>query len=182
GFTTYFEGRIMETVYGRPYFDMLAVLGRQELDDLLKELGPDSPDTRLHLDLAGRDPDEGTSEVAYDKGALFLRLLEQSVGREKFDAFLRTYFETFAFQSMDTARFVQYLKQQLLGGDEALAQQLQIDAWIYGPGLPANAPQPRSEAFVAVDQAAQTFAAGTPAAQLSTAGWTTHHWLHFLHS
>jgi len=181
GFTVYFEGRIMEAVYGRPYFDMLAVLGRQALDDVLKELGPESPDTRLHLDIAGRDPDEVTSDIAYEKGALFLRMLEQAVGREKLDRFLRTYFDTFAFQSMDTARFAQYLKQQLLAGDEALAQKLQIDAWLYNPGLPSNAPQPRSEAFASVDQAVQGFTAGTPAAQLATAGWTTHHWLHFLH-
>ncbi len=180
GFTVYFEGRIMEAVYGRPYADMLAVLGRQDLEDVLKELGPESPDTRLHLDIKDRDPDEVTSDVAYEKGALFLRMLEAAVGRAKLDAFLRSYFDTFAFQSMDTARFVAYLKQQLLGGDEALAQQLQIDAWIYGPGVPANAPQPYSEAFVAVDQAVQAFAAGTPAAQLTTAGWTTHHWLHFI--
>jgi leukotriene-A4 hydrolase len=180
GFTTYFEGRIMEAVSGRPYADMLAVLGRQDLEDALEELGADSPDTALHLSIAGRDPDEVTSDVAYEKGALFLRLLEQSAGREKFDRFLRTYFDTFAFQSMDTARFVQYLKQQLLGGDEALAQQLQIDDWIYQPGLPSNAPQPRSEAFASVDQALQALTAGTPAAQLTTAGWTTHHWLHFL--
>ena len=182
GFTTYFEGRIMEAIYGRPYFDMLAVLGRQALEDALKELGPASPDTRLRLDLAGRDPDEVTSDVAYEKGALFLRLLEQSVGREKFDAFLRTYFDTFAFQSIDSARFVQYLKQNLLGGDEALAQKLQVDAWVYNPGVPANAPQPHSEAFVPVDQAAKAFAAGAPASQIPTTGWTTHHWLHFLQS
>jgi leukotriene-A4 hydrolase len=180
GFTTYFEGRIMEAVYGRPYSDMLAVLGRQDLEDVLKELGPESPDTSLHLSLAGRDPDEGVTDVAYEKGALFLKMLEQAVGREAFDRFLRSYFETFAFQSMDTARFVDYLKRQLLGGDEARAQQLQIDAWIHGPGVPANAPQPRSEAFAPVDQAVQTFAAGTSAAQLSTTGWTTHHWLHFI--
>ncbi|MBW8874758.1 MAG: M1 family metallopeptidase [Acidobacteria bacterium] len=181
GFTTYFEGRIMEAVYGRPYFDMLAVLGRQVLADTIQEVGGiDSPDTRLHLDLAGRDPDEGTSDIAYEKGALFLRLLEQSVGREKFDRFLHTYFDTFAFQSMDSARFVQYLKQNLLGGDEAQAQNLQIDAWVFSPGLPSNAPEPHSEAFVPVDQAVKSFAGGAPAAQISTSAWTTHHWVHFL--
>jgi leukotriene-A4 hydrolase len=181
GFTDYFERRIMEAVYGRPYSDMLAVLGRQDLDTAVKDAGGiDSPDTRLHLDLAGRDPDEGTSDIAYEKGALFLRLLEDSVGRERFDAFLRGYFDTFAFQSMDTARFVQYLKQNLLNGDEALARKLQIDAWVYNPGIPANAPKPHSDAFTAVDRAVQAFDAGTPAAQLTTTGWTTHHWLHFL--
>ncbi|HEX4966022.1 MAG TPA: M1 family metallopeptidase [Thermoanaerobaculia bacterium] len=180
GFTTYFEGRIMEALYGRPYFDMLAVLGRQDLADAFQELGATSPDTQLHLNLAGRDPDEGTGDVAYEKGALFLRLLEQTVGRAKFDNFLRTYFGTFAFQSMDSARFVQYLKQNLLGGDEALTQQLQIDAWVYSTGLPSNAPEPHSEAFVPVDKAAKSFADGAPASQISTTGWTTHHWIHFL--
>jgi len=180
GFTTYFEGRIMEAVYGRPYFDMLAVLGRQDLAEAFQELGSTSPDTQLYLNLAGRDPDEGTGDVAYEKGALFLRTLEASVGREKFDRFLRTYFDTFAFQSMDSARFVQYLKQNLLGGDEAQAKNLQIDAWVYSPGLPTNAIEPHSEAFLPVDQAVKSFAGGAPASQISTTGWSTHHWLHFL--
>ncbi len=180
GFTTYFEGRIMEAVYGRPYFDMLAVLGRQDLADAFQELGATSPDSQLYLNLAGRDPDEGTGDVAYEKGALFLRTLEAAVGREKFDRFLRTYFDTFAFQSMDSARFVQYLKQNLLGGDEAQAKNLQVDAWVFSPGLPTNAIEPHSEAFVAVDQAVKSFAGGAPAAQIKTAGWTTHHWVHFL--
>ena len=181
GFTTYFEGRIMEAVYGRPYFDMLAVLGRQELDDAIKDAGGlDSPDTRLHLDAAGRDPDEVLGDIAYEKGALFLRLLEQAEGRQKFDAFLRTYFETFAFQSMDSARFVAYLKHNLLNDDPAVEKRLQIDAWVFSTGIPANAPRPRSEAFAAVDRAVKGFAGGTPAGQLVTTGWTTHHWVHFL--
>jgi leukotriene-A4 hydrolase len=179
GFTTYFEGRIMEAVYGRPYADMLDVLGRQDLQTALNDLGPESPDTHLHLSLAGRDPDEGMADIAYEKGSAFLTMLEQAVGRQKFDRFLRGYFEKFAFQSMDTVGFVQYLKEQLLGNDEALAQRLQIQQWIYGPGLPANAVQPRSEAFTAVDQAVQAFTAGTAAAQIATNGWSTHHWLHF---
>jgi leukotriene-A4 hydrolase len=180
GFTTYFESRIMESLYGKEYADMLAVLGRQDLQREIDDKGADSPDTHLFLSLAGRDPDEGTSDIAYEKGALFLRMLEQAVGREKFDRFLRTYFDTFAFQSMDTRRFVEYMKQNLLGGDEARAAQLQLDAWIYGPGVPANEPQIRSAAFARVDQAVAAFGQGTPPASLQTTGWTTHHWLHFL--
>jgi leukotriene-A4 hydrolase len=176
GFTTYFEGRIMEAVYGRPYFDMLAVLGRQDLDDTIEELGAGSPDTHLHLQLAGRDPDAGMNSIAYEKGALFLRTIEQAIGRERFDRFLRTYFDTLAFQSMDTARFVEYLNAQL----PDLAQKLRVEEWIYGPGVPASAVQVRSEAFASVDQALQAFAAGTPASGLQTSNWTTHHWLHFL--
>ncbi|HYG62855.1 MAG TPA: M1 family metallopeptidase [Thermoanaerobaculia bacterium] len=181
GFTTYAEGRIMEALYGNEYADMLAVLGRQDLDDAFEEMGgPQSPDTHLFLALAGRDPDEGTSNVAYEKGALFLRMLEQAVGREAFDRFLRGYFDSHAFQSIDTTRFVALLKRDLLGGNAQRYASLRIDQWIYGPGVPDNAPQPRSTAFAAVDAAVAAFAKGTPAAQLGTQGWTTHHWLHFL--
>ena len=45
GFTTYFEGRIMEAVYGKDYSDMLAVLGRQDLGDILDGAGRRSPRT-----------------------------------------------------------------------------------------------------------------------------------------
>jgi aminopeptidase N len=180
GTATYFEGRIMEAVYGRPYFEMQAVLDRQDLDAALRELGPDSPDTRLHLDLAGRDPDEGGGDVAYQKGALFLRTLEEAVGRPAFDRFLHGYFERFAFQSIDSASFVRYLQQQLFAAHPELAARVPVDAWIYGPGVPPGAVQPRSPAFAPVDQAIAAFVSGAPAARLTTAGWNTQQWLHFL--
>src|SRR5690606_16498402 len=56
------------------------------------------------------------------------------------------------------------------------------EAWIYGPGLPANAAPATSEAFARVEAQAAAFATGTPPAKLATAGWTTHEWLHFLQS
>jgi leukotriene-A4 hydrolase len=186
GFTTYVEGRIMEALYGKDYADMLAVIGREDLKGTFEDLGgPTSPDTRLHLELAGRDPDEGMSDVAYEKGKLFLRTLEQAVGRQRFDKFLRGYFDTFAFQSMDSARFVDYLKKNLLGGDEAKARELKVQEWVYEPGIPDNAVEVRSAAFEKVDQAVAAITnpgQGTPASQLQTQGWTTHHWVHFLRS
>jgi leukotriene-A4 hydrolase len=180
GFTVYLERRIMEALYGRDYADMLAVLGRQDLEDTLREKGPESPDTRLHLDLAGRDPDDGVSNVPYEKGALLLATIEASVGRERFDRFLRGYFDAFAFQSMDSRRFVVYLETHLLDTHPGLAQSLRLDEWVNGPGLPATAITVRSAAFARVDQAVMAFAQGTPAARLDTKGWTTHHWLRFL--
>lgn len=163
---------------------MLSVLGRQDLEEAFTELGgPASPDTRLHLELAGRDPDEGSGTVAYEKGALFLRTLEQAVGRQRFDKFLRGYFDTFAFQSIDSARFVDYLRKNLLAGDEAKFRDLKIQEWVYEPGIPSNAVEVRSTAFAQVDQAVAAISAGgqgTPASQIQTQGWTTHHWVHFL--
>jgi aminopeptidase N len=180
GFTTYFERRIMEALYGKEYTDMLAVLGRQDLQAAIDELGADSPDTNLFLNLAGRDPDEATGDISYEKGALFLRTIEETVGRERFDKFLRSWFDSHAFQSMDTARFVAYLQENLLKDQPGLAEKLQIDKWIYGPGVPANEAKIRSTALAQVDQQVKAFAQGTPAAQLQTQNWTTHHWLHFL--
>jgi leukotriene-A4 hydrolase len=181
GFTVYFERRIMEALNGKDYAAMLAVLGRQDLDRTLAELGAQSPDTRLALDLAGRDPDDGATLIAYEKGALLLATIEASVGRQRFDQFLRAYFSTFAFQSMDTPRFLAYLHAHLLDASPGLAESLRLDEWVYGPGVPATAVAPHSSAFAEVDRAAADFTAGAAAAQLPTAAWNTQQWLRFLH-
>jgi aminopeptidase N len=180
GFTVYLERRIMEALHGKDYADMLAVLGRQELDATVREKGADSPDTRLHLDLAGRDPDDAVSDVAYEKGALLLATVEAAVGRQRFDRFLREYFDAFAFQSMDTRRFAAYLKAHLLDASPGLAASLRLDEWLYGSGLPATAVTVRSANFMRVDQALAAYGRGTPPAGLETKDWTTHQWLRFL--
>src|SRR5207247_11040935 len=56
GFTVYFENRIMEAIYGRDYYEMLARLGMQDLELIVDEVGKDSRDQHLRLDLRGRDP------------------------------------------------------------------------------------------------------------------------------
>ena len=180
GFTVYLEHRTMEAIAGRDYSEMLAQLAKQELTEEIDALGAASPDTRLLLDLAGRDPDDGMTNIAYDKGYFFLRLLEETVGREKWDAFLRKYFDTFAFQNMTTARFVAYLRENLIQGDKALEDKLKIDEWVYSAGLPSNAPQVRPKEFERVEAQVKAWTEGTPAKDLNTQNWTTHHWLHFL--
>ena len=180
GFTNYAERRIMEVLYGKDYADMLAVLGRQDLQTAIDELGADSPDTRLYLNIGTRDPDEVTGDVAYEKGALFLQTIEQAVGRAKFDPFLRSWFDSHAFQSTDTAHFVAYLQEHLLKDNPELADRLKIDSWVYGPGVPPNEAKIHSTLLAQVDRQVQAFAQGTPAEQLQTQGWTTHHWLYFL--
>ncbi len=180
GFTTYFEHRIMEKLYGKDYEEMLAQLSYESLEHDLHDLGPSSADTHLHLNLKGRDPDEGMTAIAYDKGHYFLRTMEHLVGRERWDAFLRSYFDKFAFQSMTSDRFVDYLKNQLIKGDEALAQKLKVEDWVYGPGIPDNVVTVRSREFEKVEAQLSAWQKGTPAVKLQTKNWTTHHWLHFL--
>jgi hypothetical protein len=178
GFTSYFENRIMEEVYGAEYARMLESLSRRGLADELGELP--AADQHLYLDLEGRDPDDGMTAIAYDKGAAFLRTIEVAVGRERFDAFLRQYFDEHAFEPMTTERFLAYLDAHLIQGDAELEARIQPDAWVYGPGLPPNAASVTSEAFAHVEAQADAFVAGTAPENLETEEWTTHEWLHFL--
>ncbi len=180
GFTVYFERRIMEELYGKEYADMLHVLGYQDLQQTLDDLGWDSEDTRLKLNLAGRDPDEGLTDIAYEKGNLFLVNMEQAVGRERFDAFLNKYFQAFAFKSTDTDRFLEYLRLELVIGDTLLAEKINTEGWIFTPGLPEGHPTPSSARFASVEQAMDSWKGGVPAAQLQTQDWTSHEWLHFI--
>jgi aminopeptidase N len=179
GFTTYIESRIMEELRGKQYADMLRLLGRQDLDRTVTELGgPRSPDTRLQLDLTGRDPDDATTDVAYEKGSALLQTIESVVGRDRLDKFLRGYFDRFAFQPMSSERMVAYLKENLLSPEEA--EKVNLQAWIYEPGIPANAPAITSNAFTEVEKQVAAWKSGSAAAKLSTSEWSTHEWLHFL--
>lgn len=178
GFTVYFEKRIMESLYGREYAEMLNVLGYQDVQHTIDRLGANSPDTHLKLALDGRDPDDGMTDIAYEKGYLFLRWLEELVGRERFDAFLKEYFATFAFQTMTTDKFIDYLESNLLS---EMKTRPDIESWIFKPGLPANHPRASSTLFDAVDLARSAWVQGKmSAAALPGAQWSTHEWLHFL--
>ena len=176
GFTTYFEHRIIEKLYGREYSEMLWQLGLTEVKDELATLPPG--DQHLYIDLTGRDPDEAPG-IVYEKGALFLRRIEEAVGREQWDAFLREYFASHAFQSMDTRRFLEYLHEKLPAADQKVA----LNEWINGPGLPKSTPAPRSEAFAKVEAQATGFAGGSIAAvAIPVANWSSHERVHFIQS
>jgi aminopeptidase N len=179
GFTTYLERRILEAVYGRPREEMEAALGLRDLNEEIATL--EDRDEIMHIDLKGRDPDDGSTDIPYEKGALFLRHLEETFGRARFDQFLKSYFNHFAFQSITTDQFVAYLQANLLDKDPGLAAKVPVDEWINKPGLPATAPKPTSPAFVRVEeQAKRWLSREIPVAKLPTARWTTQEWLHFL--
>jgi leukotriene-A4 hydrolase len=182
GFTTYFENRIMEALYGPERAAMLQVLGRRELLNELHELAGHPADQILHIDLTGRAPDDGATPIPYEKGAAFLRLVEHTVGRPRFDDWLRGYFSRHAFTSVTTAQFLEDFREYLIQDDANLEKQLRVDEWIEEPGLPSNALQPTSVAFQRVEAEAKRFESGTPPEDLATAGWTTQEWQHFLGS
>jgi leukotriene-A4 hydrolase len=177
GFTSYFENRIMEALYGPARAAQEQALSFADLESAVAELGARAPGTRLHGD-AG--PDDGVSGIVYDKGAAFLRTIERIVGRARFDAYLRSYFDRHAFQPMTSARFLADLRANLVRGDAALEQRLDLDNWVYRPGLPANAARPDPAAFAAVDRALFAFNAGGAPAAVPYAGWNSAERLRFL--
>ncbi|QBZ97602.1 hydrolase/aminopeptidase [Flavobacterium sangjuense] len=151
GFTTYVEHRIGEEVFGVDEAKMQDVLSRKVLQNNLEELGNDSPDTRLKIDTSGKNPDDGLSDIPYEKGYALLQTIEAAVGRKKFDAFITNYFNDHAFQSITTEEFVSYFNKNLIKGDKRLADKIKLEDWIYKPGIPSNIITPVSEDFNAID-------------------------------
>lgn len=180
GFTVYFERRIMEAVEGRDYSEMLAMLGHQDLEKEVASIGHTAKDTHLELHLMGRNPDDGLTDIAYEKGYFFLRLIEETVGREDFDLFLKNYFQSNAFTVMTTDKFLWLLEENLLSKHQGSKEKIDIEAWVHGPGIPANCPKVSSDKFVKVDKELQKFMSGAKASTLQTKLWSTHEWLHFL--
>ncbi len=178
GFTVYFERRIMERVYGAERAAMERQLARA---DLVRDMAAMEPWQQvLYTDLDGRHPDDGFSSVPYDKGALFLERLEELFGRERFDTFLRRWFDGHAFQSVDTRTFRRFLERELLEREPALADTLDVERWITAAGLPEDAPDPRSTLLERVDEQVARWRTEARAEVLSTRAWSTQEWLHFL--
>jgi hypothetical protein len=144
----------------------------------MKDLPP--RDQILHVDLRGRHPDDGVTDVPYVKGALFLQRLEEVFGRGRFDRFLRSYFDSHAFRSIDTEQFVAYLRKVLFAQDQDLARGIDLAKWLGQPGIPEDAPYPQSKALLDVDRQIERWKQGAAPAELETRGWVTHQWLHFL--
>jgi aminopeptidase N len=179
GFTSYFENRIMEAIYGPKRAAQEAALSFDDMEKAFAEEGRNAPITRLNLPKEQAIADGGASGIIYDKGAVFLRTIERTVGREKWDAYLRSYFDRHAFQPMTSALFLADLRKNLVRGDKALEDKLQLDRWVYQPGLPSNVARPDPAAFATVDKAVSAFSGGG-AVPAAFGQWTTAEKLRFL--
>ncbi len=178
GFTVYMERRILERLYGRRRAEMEAVLGTQ---DLAEEFARLDPTDQVLAQVNQQDPNIGYSQVPYEKGALFLRTIEEAVGRPRFDTFLKGYFEHFAFQSITTLQFVEYLERNLLNEYPGISATLAVNEWLHGPGLPAGASLPTSDVLEKVEkQAAGWLRDEVSLRDVHTSGWSTREWLRFL--
>lgn len=179
GFTTYVQGRITEAVYGKPLANEEALLSARALQKSLSGMSANAQ--KLAPDPRGIGADDALSDVAYDKGSWFLRTLEQRFGRTPFDNYLKGYFGHFAFQSITTEQMLDYLKPNLIEKYPGKMSWDEVKAWVYGEGIPKDAPLPDSPRFNAIDQERTDFLAGTLAAdKLDAKGWNTQEWMYFL--
>ena len=180
GFTSYVENRLIEALYGKEQADMETAIGRAEVIEEYKTLEPKLQ--RLALkpgDLA--DPDNSSSATVYQKGAWFLSFLENRFGRADFDAWLKSYFDRHAFQSMTTVKLVEDLRQNLLAKHPGKVTDAEIEEWVYGPGIPANAPKVESRKFSTVDAARIAWSGSAILPDKSiTDAWGTQEWVRFL--
>ena len=177
GFTVYFERRIMESLYGRDYSEMLALLGFQDLESQITKSKPNMQ--LLRLNMMGKHPDDAMTDIAYEKGYFFLRMLEENMGREKMDSFLKNYFKDHKFQTIVTEEFLSYLKDNLI--DTNSYQALNINQWVFEPGIPENCPIVKSLRFENAEISVTTFLeTGAEELKESSDLWSTHEWLHFL--
>ena len=170
GITSYFEGRITEAIYGQKRASQEEALSFATVEDVLAEVGMDDPGTALHQpgDVVGAG-----SAIIYDKGAAFMRTAERIAGREKFDAWLRQWFDNHAFQPATSQMLLEDMENNLVAGDAGLGEKLMLRAWIFEPGLPANVMRPDPAAFAEVDAAVQTYRSAGTIPDEAWRGWTS---------
>lgn len=179
GFTVYFENRIMEKLYGKEIADMLFLVEYQELIETIEKFKSQGQyaDTHLKLDLTCRDPDEGLTDIAYVKGGLMLKTLEEAIGRQRLDAFLKGYFAEFAFQTLTTEQFLDYFYEHV----DVSNSEFVIEKWIYEPGIPEGAAEISSDRFDAVIALANKIQKGEKLPKdLTRRDKITQEWLAFI--
>jgi hypothetical protein len=130
----------------------------------------------LKVTSEGRDPDTTFTIVPYVKGAFLISELEHAVGRERFDAFIQKYTSTYQFQSLTTEAFLAFLKEEL---PEAF-EKLNIQSWVYEPGLPVKRNRPQSALYNEVQEVLAVYKAGTRPTKEQVAGWHRYQILSFL--
>ncbi len=111
--------------------------------------------------------------IAYQKGSLFLLMLERLTDRQKWDEFMKNWFDSNKFTSRTTEDFLAFLRKNYLVKYGLTAN---VDEWVYGPGLPSNCPKPNSIKLADAEKAAAGIANILP----DTKNWTPHEWVHFV--
>jgi leukotriene-A4 hydrolase len=122
--------------------------------------------------------------VPYEQGSLFLLFLETKFGRDKFDKFLRRWFDEHAFQSVTTTQFLEFLNVHLLSTKPDAVSAEQIQEWLHTEVIPGFAVMPMSDALTMVERARDAWIQSSSLEKLAknSSTWSTQEWVHFIDS
>lgn len=188
GWTVYLEHRIMEALHGKEYSDMLSIIEWHEYKQEHKYYSEQKMNYVLSLKpkLEGKDPDDGMTSVVYGKGAFFFKTLEEKIGRERFDPFIKRYFEKYRFKVINTDEFLSYLRDEFAGIDKVVL----LDEWVYGEDIPLKHYNPSAEKMTIMSRIAnkvasnptltKTFVVNDKKYTLHKDNFSTQEWMHFL--
>uniref|UniRef100_A0A6J0VG73 Leukotriene A(4) hydrolase n=1 Tax=Pogona vitticeps TaxID=103695 RepID=A0A6J0VG73_9SAUR len=140
GHTVYLERRIGGRLFGEQFRHFHALGGWRELQNTINTLGSTNPMTNLIPSLKDVDPDVAYSSVPYEKGSALLLYLEQLLGGpDVFIGFLRAYIQQFAYQSITTEDWKNFLYTYFKDKIDVL-EKVDWNAWMNTPGMPPVKP------------------------------------------
>lgn len=181
GWTSYLELRLMEVIYSKERAAEENVLGYRELLLDFEQVKPELQ--ALAPPLERGDPDDFQGTIHYHKGNLFLQYLENAFGREVFDEFIGDYFDAFAFGTITSEKFLDYLDENLLSIHQGKVSRAQVEQWLYGPGLPDEAVLPSSDSLDNAARLAALWSKGEiDIADVPTLDWSPQGMVHFINS
>jgi len=131
GFASYYAPRIAEAMGEKDLAANWLANDRRAIDFYFATQPSDSLTVLHRTFAAGEEP--AFSVIQYKKGEMFLKTLEEQMGRAAFDAFIARYERTYREHSVDDIDFVSALNA---------SPELRVNDWIYGTGLPSNAWRP----------------------------------------
>ena len=177
--THYMAYRTIDAVYGSKKYRMQSTLGYEGIAEDFINL----PENQQILDRnkVFKHASDAFGHAIYEKGPLFLREIEELVGRNELDLFLKKYFQYFAFQSITTEQFLNYLNEQLINKFPKKLSLDRIKAWVFQPSLPKGHSKPTSQDIRLVKRAIEDWGAGKASAvEIKNYNFNIHQQLYLL--
>uniref|UniRef100_A0A669B2P9 Leukotriene A-4 hydrolase n=1 Tax=Oreochromis niloticus TaxID=8128 RepID=A0A669B2P9_ORENI len=136
GHTVYLERMIGRCLESEQFRQFKAIGGWKDLQDSVNTFGANNPLTNLVPSLQDVNPDDAFSSVPYEKGfALLYHLEEQLGGPEVFMGFVKSYIQRFAYSSVTTEEWKNYLFAYFKDKVDIL-NKVDWNAWMFTPGMP----------------------------------------------
>jgi aminopeptidase N len=167
GLTVYAERRIVEALHGKDVAAISAANGWKSLEEAIVQFKDRPQLTCLRTHLEGVDPDDAYSIIPYEKGYLLFLALEKTLGREKFDRFLKKYLAHFRFKSITTEEFIEFTNAQAPGALDKIGAGLYFN----GTGIPTNAIHPVSTRLDAIVELGERLPS-----EAQAKSWTASEW------